>query len=197
MAPSESLANRINSAPRTTVSGRWMRHVPIRYRAEGLVGLAADGRWSRRNSFPVLYLGRPVESVTVEAYRHLVDKSEGMRPELVAPRALFTCDVEVSNILDLRTAGGRATAGLDLATLQSLPDDKLSYEACREVASAAHQLGLYGLVAPAATNLGETLVLFTDLLPEDEWPQISAESEWEHLPPDPRGKGGLRLVRDP
>lgn len=43
--------------------------------------------------------------------------------------------------------------------------DASAYEACREVVAAAHHQGFHGLVAPAATELGVTLALFSDRLP--------------------------------
>ena len=69
------------------------------------------GRWGTEDSFRVLYLGRPTESVVVEAYRHLVDPVDD--PELLAqirPRALVTCTVAVTEIFDLRSAANRSLA---------------------------------------------------------------------------------------
>jgi len=60
------------------------------------------------------------------------------------------------------------------------------YAACQNVAAAAQELEFHGLVAPAATKLGETLVLFTDLLPPAEHPVRTADELWVKLPPDPR-----------
>lgn len=191
----DALANRLSSATAIAIDGEWMRHVPIRYRAAGLDGHAANGRWSRSGGFPVVYLGRPRDSVVVEAYRHLVDGIEGMRAEFVAPRVCLTCSVDVANILDLTTAGGRATAGLDMETLTSPTNDLDAYERCREVSATAHQLGFRGLVSPAATGMGKTLVLFSDLLEEPFRPKIVHESEWHSLPADPRAPKGLRLVK--
>ena len=76
--------------------GSFQQHCPLRW--DGFRPSAARGRWGERGAFEVLYLGRPAESVIVEAYRH-------------------------------------------------------PYQA---VAAAAHQLGLGGILAPAATGLGET-----------------------------------------
>lgn len=50
----------------------------------------------------MLYVGRPTASVTIEAYRHLVDDVEGMTADKVGPRTLWTCQIAVSNVLDLR-----------------------------------------------------------------------------------------------
>jgi hypothetical protein len=67
------------------------------------------------------------------------------------------------------------------------------WEPCQRVGLAAHQLGLHGVIAPAATQLGLTLALFEHNLPAEQWPTIAAQTEWAHLPPDPRR---LRAIDD-
>lgn len=197
MPPGGELTNRLNDAARGSVSGTWFRHVPIRYRQAALSGLAANGRWSRRKGFPVVYLGEPQDSVVAEAYRHLVDPVEDMTGEHVAPRVLVSCRVEVTNLLDLTTAGTRLLVGLDLETLRSTTGDRAAYDACQTVAATAHQLGFHGVLAPAATQLGRTLALFPNILPAAEAPTRVDEVEWHGLPPDPRkGRATLRVVRD-
>jgi len=138
--------------------------------------------------------------VVAEAYRHLVDPVVD-DPEIVAhlaPRVLVTCQVGVSNVLDLRTSRARVELNLPMEVLTSATHDKKAYERCRNVAGAAHQQGFHGLVAPAATGLGETLALFSDRLPPDELPELVEYALWETLPNDPRdrGRGGLTVVRD-
>jgi hypothetical protein len=106
-----------------------------------------------------------------------------MRPELVAPRKLSTCEVHVTMILDLRTTENQVTVGLTIEDLTSGVGD---YAACHRVGQAAHQLGLHGVIAPAATGLGETLALFERHLPAEEQPVLIEEERWEQLPADPR-----------
>lgn len=101
-------------------------------------------------------------------------------------------------MLDLRTAGARAAAGLALSDLQSGVDD---YGRCQEVAQVAHQLGRHGVLAPAATKMGETLALFTDLTDTaGQKPVRTADDvRWETLPPDPRvasARARLSVVRN-
>lgn len=195
----ESLAVRVASVPVTTVQGTWFRHAFAAYPERALDGRIYDGRWGTKPGFPVLYLGRPPESVIVEAYRHLVDPVED--PEILAhihPRIFITADVTVTDVLDLRTAGARATAGLTLGDLQSGVDD---YGPCQRVAQVAHQLGRHGVVAPAATNMGETLALFTDLTDAAGQKPVRRADDalWQTLPPDPRvpsARGRLSVVRD-
>lgn len=193
----DSLPNAVAGQDPVQVTGSWQRHLPVRFLDRALEGRAAYSRWGREPGFPVLYLGRPIDSVTVEAYRHLVDPVEdpAIRHHL-APRALVTVDVEVTEILDLRTARGRMELGLTMTQIRSATNDRAAYAACQAVAAAAHQQGFHGLVAPAATELGETLALFSNLLPAAELPKVVADTIWEQLPDDPRSRQRLRLVRD-
>lgn len=86
-----SLALAVARAGTITIEGEFQRHASLRYRV--LTGSAAGGRWGPEGAYPVFYLGRPTESVIVEAYRHLVEPVEGMRPELVGPRRLRIAEI--------------------------------------------------------------------------------------------------------
>jgi hypothetical protein len=196
----DSLPARLSQATPANIDGVWQRHVAARFAATALAGRSAEGRWGTEGSYPVLYLGRPTDSVAVEAYRHLVDPvvvDDGPAPP-IAPRALITCELTVTEILDLRTAATRVLAGLTLAQLQSETSDIAAYAACQNVSAAAHQLGYHGIITPAATKMGETLVLFCDLLTAVERPRLTATEMWVELPPDPRRPGqrpSLRIVK--
>lgn len=109
------------------------------------VRLAQMGEVAEAGRFPVLYLGRPRDSVVVEAYRHIVDPVEFDAPgdretflENVIPRVLVTCAVDVTNLLDLRTALGRADAGLTMQDLTAPTNDRQAYTRCQHVAQVAH-----------------------------------------------------------
>ncbi|MCH9729741.1 MAG: RES domain-containing protein [Actinomycetia bacterium] len=196
----DSLPARLAQATPTAIDGTWQRHVAARFANSGLAGRSGKGRWGTEGSYPVLYLGKPTDSVVVEAYRHLIDPvviDDGPVPPQ-APRALITCEVSVTEILDLRSAANRVLAGLTPDQLQSETSDRSAYADCQNVSAAAHQLGYHGLITPAATKLGETLVLFTDLLPPAEQPALTATEMWAALPPDPRiprQRTTLRIVR--
>jgi len=141
----------------------------------------------------VLYLGRATDSVVIEAYRHLVDPVLDDAPP-VAPRVLVTATLTVANVIDLRSSTGRA----HYVRPASGTEDREAYARCQEVAQVAHQLGRHGIITPAATDVGETLALFSDLLPQQERPTRSADDElWAALPDDPRSRPAarLRLVR--
>jgi RES domain-containing protein len=176
-----SIAVAVSSATTTTVAGIFQRHASPKQRP--LSGSASGGRWGAENTYPVLYLARPTDSVTVEAYRHLVEPTDGMRPELVEPRRLVTCEVKVTNVLDLRDASNREKVGLSILDMTS---DVGDYAPCHRVAQAAHQLELHGILAPAATGVGETLALFERRLPAEEQPELIEVTTWDGLPADPR-----------
>ena len=69
----DNLPARLAQASATSINGTWQRHVAVRFAATALDGRSATGRWGTEGGYPVLYLGRPTDSVTVEAYRHLID----------------------------------------------------------------------------------------------------------------------------
>jgi RES domain-containing protein len=173
-----NLANAVARCGTTRVEGTFYRHASTNI--VGLAGSAAGGRWGPPGAYPVLYLGRPVASVVVEAYRHLVDPFPGMTGEMVAPRRLYTCQLDVGEVLDLRTPENLAAVGLT-------PEDLRGPHArCQEIGAAAHQLALHGVLAPAATELGETLAVFMRHLLDAEQPTVTAEELWDELPADPR-----------
>lgn len=195
----ESLPNLVRQAPTAAVDGIWQRHAPARHASTALNGRLGVSRWGTPEGFPILYLGRPTASVIVEAYRHLVDPVDD--PSIIAtlaPRVLVTCEVHVTEVLDLRTATARMSTGLSRDVLESGTHHRAAYERCQTVAAVARQLGLRGLITPAATTLGETLALFTDRLPAAERPVRLRDELWSELPADPRGttQPRLRIVRD-
>jgi hypothetical protein len=125
--------------------------------------------------------------VVIEAYRHLVDDELDQPAEaaaaLVVERKFCTCAVAVDTILDLRDAEAIDAVGLTSAQIRSEVGD---WNPCWHVGAAAHQLGLHGILAHAATGVGETLALFTDTLPVEQTPEIVDSEIWRQLPADPR-----------
>lgn len=176
----------VAKAKTTSVSGLFYRHSSVKHSA--LTGHPIGGRWAPTGAFSVLYLGRPPTSVTVEAYRHLVDPVEGMTAAGVGPRLLTTCHIDVNNVLDLRDAVDQELVGL---TPVDLASDVGNYEACQRIGARAFQLGRNGVIAPAATGFGETLALFTEHIGAAAMPRVTETTLWESLPRDPRD---LRLV---
>lgn len=172
------IANAIAGTTLATARGTFFRHAW--HGVKELKGSTGGGRWAPEHGFPVINLGQPVPSVIVEAYRRLVDPVEGMRGELVGPRVLLIVEVDVDQLLDLRNPAHLSVLGLDEDALRG------PWPPCVRVARAAHQLGLHGILAPAATELGITLALFEQHLPHDQIPVITGRETWPHLPADPR-----------
>jgi len=183
------LAVAISAAPRVSIEGFFERHVSPSWAESALLGSASGGRWAAPNAFSVIYLGRPASSVVVEAYRHLVDDIEGMTVDRVRGRRLVRAQVSVDDVLDLRSRQSRLAVGLADAELFS---DVGDYDACQRIGHVAHQLNMHGVLAPAATRLGETLALFVDFLSPQELPvRVGDPIVWDALPADPRH---LRIV---
>lgn len=180
----------VSDAKVVRVEGVFQRHCSPDF--DQLRGSPAGGRWGPSGAYSVLYLGRPTPSVIVEAYRHLIeDDLDGlMRPEMVGPRNLLTCEVAVNDILDLRDPASLQRVGLSHVALTS---DVGDYDACQRVAQAAHQLDLRGVIAPSSSGLGETLALFEEKFEPAEYPTIISVARWDTLPADPRR---LRIVED-
>jgi RES domain-containing protein len=175
----------VSGLPRVSVDEDYWRHA---LRKEWLnSGSATGGRWGPAGAYPVCYLGRPVESTVAEAHRNLVEGVEGMRPEVVGPRWCGRLRVIAENVLDLRELKSRLALGLANEDLAG------PWEKCQPIGQAAHQLGMHGLIVPAATGIGLTLALFERHLAPEERPVLVEAERWEHLPPDPRKP---RLVRD-
>ena len=176
----------VAKAKTTAVSGLFYRHSSVKHAA--LTGRPIGGRWAPTGAFAVLYLGRPPASVTVEAYRHLVDPVEGMTAAGVGPSLFTTCQLDVNNVVDLRDSVDQELVGL---TPVNLASDVGDYEACQRIDARAFQLGRSGVIAPAATGFGETLALFTERISAAAMPRVTDTTLWESLPRDPRD---LRLV---
>lgn len=171
----------VSRASVVEVEGVFQRHTSRRVTT--LTGSPSGGRWGAPGAFPVLYVGRPTSSVVVEAYRHLIDDVEGMTGDKVGPRTLWTCQVAVTNVLDLRDPASRRAVGLNLEDLTGAVDD---YDRCQRVAQTAYQLQLHGIIAPAAGGSGETFAMFEHHLPAGELPVVLRQEVWVQLPADPR-----------
>lgn len=129
---------RVTEMGTTTVAGTFYRHAaPNR---DAFAGGTA-GRWGA--DFPVIYLGRPPDSVTIEAYRHLVDPFDIPRAAVKA-RILYTVTVTVTDVLDLTDPANLAISALSAPDLTSEVDD---YSACQQIADAAHRLGRHAILA--------------------------------------------------
>ena len=163
------------------VEGRFYRHQAARYRRLG--GSTFGGRWSPPDDFEAIYLARPLAAVVGEAYRHLVDRTAA-KPKLIAPRWLFTVGVTLDRVLDLRSESVRDACGLSRDDLAG------EHDRCRAVGRRAFEVDYQGVLAPAATSLGETLCVFAERVRRENLGVVERRL-WE-LPADPRTGGAGR-----
>lgn len=194
MDTGHALNRAVAALPTVSVQDRFYRFIAEKRREQAFNGSNRGGRWGPPNAFRVLYLSDSYDGCVIEAYRHSVDLTDDpLRPPVRL--GLVACDIDVTNILDLTTATARSHLGLDPSILFSEPQepDGAAYQACSMIAQIAHQIGLHGIYAPAATNRGHTLALFPDRLPDAGKPRpVGGKVTWEALPADPRT---LRIVR--
>jgi RES domain-containing protein len=198
MVADQQLLEVVSRIGHSTVEGQYLRHLAAKRLPDALTGYDGGARWNPPHTFPALYFTDDHRSCVVEAYRHMQEAILDLPADQeiqIAPRALLTAQIHASRILDLTKPAARVVLGLDPAIFFSepqTPTNGAAYQSCGRVAVAAHRLDYHGILAPAATQYGHTLVLFTDKLPEDERPVLVGEPViWTSLPPDPRV---LRIV---
>ena len=121
------------------------------------IGLVTtDGnRWSRPGE-PTIYLGSDTAVALAEFARHL-------DPESPVVGGLWTVDVQLDRVVDVRNVDVRADA--------ALPDDPrwlLDRERCRSLAAAFRVKGAQGMIVPSVAFLDQrerwNLVVFADRL---------------------------------
>jgi RES domain-containing protein len=167
-----SVPTRMTSRPAvasgTTQSGRAVRQTRQTFAHRGVVarsgsdslsriGLVTTGgnRWSRPGE-PTIYLGSDTSVALAEFARHL-------EPDSPVVGGLWTVDVLLDRIVDLRNVDVRADA--------ALPEDPrwlLDRERCRSLAAAFRVRGAQGLIVPSVAFLDQrerwNLVVFADRL---------------------------------
>jgi hypothetical protein len=123
----------------------------------------------------------------VEAYRHLVDDELDDASALAAAvleRRVVTCDVAVANILELRPPSAQSALHLADAQLYSEVGD---YAPCQAIGAAAHQLGLAGIIAPAATAWTKRWPSFRPTSQSSSGPRWSPATSGTAFRPIPAG----------
>ena len=130
------------------------RHMsPHRVPTSGAGARQFGGRWNSPDSFPVIYTAISEETARAEFIR-LAARSNRNIAEFL-PRHLYTLEVNLTSLLDLRP--GNALRTVNLAVDDMFADDLRS---CQLVGDAAHKLGREGILAPSATSTGPVLAIF-------------------------------------
>jgi RES domain-containing protein len=153
-----SLVQRVEAAPLVGFHDLAYRHVSVG--TDPLSGVGArinGGRWNPPDSYSTLYFGLGEETVFAEWARAAA--RQGLAPEDFLPRNLHTVNLDIDELLDLRTPDAREAVGLTEAMMEA--EDQ---SACQEVGNAAHYLGREGLIVPSATGVGLVIALFNENL---------------------------------
>lgn len=131
----------------------------------------AGGRFNPPQSFPVLYLGTSMRTLSAELSR-AADRI-GLTIDDVLPREVFRYEVELDKVLDLRDPD--VLALLDVSIDKVLAEDRTTSVAIGEEALAA---GWQGIWCPSAAGDGDVLAI---LLPNLGSGQLEATlvTVWE------------------
>lgn len=106
--------------------------------------------------------------------------TQSIKPEHFLPRELLTVAVALESVVDL--------TGNGYTQLQLSADDLAgSFGPCQRVGEIIAAAGFDGVLAPAATGLGETLAVYADGIELAAHVELVDRSEWSTLPPDPSG----------
>jgi RES domain-containing protein len=170
------LVGRLDALGATALSAVAFRHVSVGTNPKAGTGARIHGgRWNPANSFATLYLGLEVGTVAAEFAR--AARKQGLSPEQFLPRNLCTIRVSLSALLDLRREESRAA--IELSDDQLRADDPAS---CRDIAEAAHYLGLEGVLAPSATRAGTVLAVFLETLRPGSELEVIRTELWDQPP---------------
>ncbi len=154
--PEPHLAAAIDTIAATTFTGTAYRHVAARRGPlSGSGARSQGGRWNPPQSFATLYLALERDTVIAEFYR-LAARSQ-RAPQDFLPRHFHSYDLNLTQVLDLRTPGARSALNLDLTDIAS--DDLTT---CQAIGETAHYLGYEAILAPSATGTGVVLAVFSD-----------------------------------
>lgn len=148
-----SLADRIASAPRRTIAGRFWHQGPTRHDLLSCASPArTDGRYHQRGGSGVWYGSDQEQAAWAELFRHFV--AEGVDPFEVRRRVgRVRVGLEVLDLTD-----ERVRAGLHISAEDLIGDD---YAISQDIAIAAESSGFEGVLAPSVALPGRrTLVVF-------------------------------------
>jgi RES domain-containing protein len=155
-----------------TLSTQAFRHVAHdRHPLSGAGARLHGGRWNPPDSFSTLYLALERQTTISEFYR--LAARQGRAPEDFLPRRMYSYEVVLSAVLDLRDPDARAS--LTLSDVELRANDAAK---CRQIGESAHYLGLEGVLAPSATGEGSVLAVFFDRLHADSQIRDVGHEPW-------------------
>jgi RES domain-containing protein len=149
---------RLGTATLISFAGHAWRHQAPGYNPRSGEGARQrGGRFNPPRSFPVLYLCLS-QTCAVAELRRLAER-QPIGLDGLLPRHLYVYDALLDRVLDLSDAGTRNHLDVDLDTL--IDND---WTTCQILGVAAHALGTQAIRTPAATGVGEVLVVFPENL---------------------------------
>ncbi|MGH2861253.1 MAG: RES family NAD+ phosphorylase [Solirubrobacteraceae bacterium] len=129
----------------TTVTGRWLRHIPAGADPAVRPAAAGDNRWQRGSIVDALYLCDQTACVWAEWYRHLAELA--IPPQMALPRDLWTYTVTDLHVADLRSPEQLAAIGLPVPR-----PGRQSWQPFQAVGERLYADGYAGLLAPSAAR---------------------------------------------
>lgn len=175
MSPrSNQLALAVDSLPGKHIDGVWFRHQASnwRYSSPGAGARSHGGRWNPAQSFPTLYLAEDDGVAFAELQR--LAKKNGISPSDMLPRDLLSYEVDLEDVIDLRSEEAQETVGLG-----RIGDELAPVTLCQEIGAVANHLGREGVLAPSATGSGLTLAVFIERLGPSSRCQLADTQTWD------------------
>lgn len=129
----------------TYASGSWWRHVPaggdVFYEPE----VPADGRWQRGDVVEAWYYADEPATVWAECYRALA--GQGVPPDAMLPRDLWSWELSLTRVADLSDTQRLARVGLQVPK-----PGRGQWTQFQRVGEALHAEGYQALLAPSAAR---------------------------------------------
>jgi RES domain-containing protein len=189
------LAKAVRKCARVTVDGVWYRSVDsdmfrrffgARTAMRPLWGLGAPrggARFTPKKGSPSLYIAEDVETSNREGLQ--VTLGTAVRPPAGVTRTVYTVELRLSEVIDLRDPTVCALLGTSAAELKLAwryrMDRKMA--ATQRLGRVAANLGVEGLIFRSTKGVGACLAVFTDNLGATSWLQVSVGKKvLERLP---------------
>lgn len=129
----------------TTVSGRWLRHLPAGVSPASRPQPPADSRWQRGEIVDAFYLASSAACAWAEWYRHLAEAA--IPPQFALPRDLWRYDIAPLEVADLRRTDRLARVGLSVPR-----PGRRGWPQFQAVGEQLAREGWAGLIAPSAAR---------------------------------------------
>ena len=138
-------------ADSTSVSGIWFRHVRHALGPADRAPFPGDNRWQPGDVVDALYFAQSEPAMWAEFCRHAAEKA--VPPEKLLPRDMWTWEISLSRVADLRTA-----ARLSRVELMVPRPSQSTWPDYQHAGQSLWRSGWQALVCPSACH-ADSLVL--------------------------------------